>query len=397
MIGWEFPPHNSGGLGTACEGLTKSLSSFNLNQTFVLPKQLPFNTAFAQVFNPLFPNTNFIHINMPVYPYGGISQDDMLYLKTRHGKASADLVDQAFEYAETVGYLANLYPHQIIHGHDWMTYPAAFAARKSSHQSVVLHVHSTEFDRTLNGNTNGRISQIEYDYLSQADRIIAVSNYTKNIVCDKYAIRAEKVTVVHNGVDLEAQHRISIDQGTIDEYLKNKKVVIFMGRFTSQKGPDYFVSIADQIAKHIPEAIFVMAGNGDMFQQIIIQSAQSRLTGKLIFPGFLRDREREFLYRRADLFIMPSVSEPFGIVALEAAGAHTPVIISNQSGVSEVLSSAFRSNFWDTDRIAAQAIEILSDENLKFQLSHRLAEEARQITWDNAAAKCINVYKEMVS
>ncbi len=396
MIGWEFPPHNSGGLGTACEGLTRSLSMLNIQQTFVLPKQLPFDTAFAQVFNPIYPRTNFVHINMPLYPYGPLSHEEYLYLKTKHSKDPKDMVDQAFDYAETVGYLANLYPHHIIHGHDWMTYPAAFAAKKHTHKPVILHVHSTEFDRTLNGNTNARISQIEYDHLSKADRIITVSNYTKGIVCDKYAIDPKKVSVVHNGVDLHAQRSINLSQKHIDSYLQGKKVVIFMGRFTSQKGPDYFVKIASQIASSVPDAIFVMAGMGDMYQQVLVQAAQSRLTGKLIYPGFLRDKDREFLYRRADLFIMPSVSEPFGIVALEAAGAYTPVIISNQSGVSEVLHSAYRANFWDTDEIAKQAVHILNNDDIRLHLSQKLAKEAEDITWHRSAQKCFGIYKEMM-
>jgi len=395
MIGWEFPPFNSGGLGTACEGLTSALSKLNIQQTFVLPKQLPFDTAYALVFNPMLPNVNFVHVNMPMYPYGGISSEDALYLKKRYGKNPNDLVDQAYDYAEIVSYLSSRNSHDIIHGHDWMTYPAALAAHRRSHKPMVLHVHSTEFDRTLNGNTNGRISQIEYDHLSQADRIITVSQYTKDIVCDKYKIKPDKISVVHNGVDLDAQTRIDINPQLIDSYLKNRKVVIFVGRFTSQKGPDYFVSVAEKISHVVPEAVFIMAGSGDMYNQILIQSAQSRLTGKIIFPGFLRDREREFLYRRADLFIMPSVSEPFGIVALEAAGAHTPVIISNQSGVSEVLHNAYRANFWDIDEIAKQAIFILNNDSEKDMLAKNLAQEARNITWGAAAAKCINVYKQL--
>jgi len=395
MIGWEFPPHNSGGLGTACEGLTSALSKAHINQTFVLPHQLPFDADFAQVFNPLHPYINFVHVNMQLFPYGALTQEDYLYLKKRKLHSKSSMVDQALAYAETVGYLANFYPHDVIHAHDWMTYPAAFAASKNTHKPVILHVHSTEFDRTLNGNTNAVISQIEYEGLAKADHVITVSQYTKNIICDKYAVDTNKVHVVHNGVDLNRQRNIQIDNNLLKNYLNGKKVIIFVGRFTSQKGPDYFVTIADKIIKEIPEAMFIMAGSGDMYHQILMQSANSRLTGKLLFAGFLRNFEREFLYRRADLFIMPSVSEPFGIVALEAAGENTPVIISKQSGVSEVLTDALSANFWDTDLISTQAISVLKNNNYQNDLGHKLCQQAQQITWDKAAYKCIDVYKEM--
>lgn len=395
MIGWEFPPHNSGGLGTACEGLTSALAQAHIEQTFVLPHQLPFDADYAQVFNPIYPGVNFIHVNMQIYPYGAINPQDYLYLKKRGLHDKASMVDQAYAYAETVGFISKLYPHEVIHAHDWMTYPAAFAAAHNTHKPVILHVHSTEFDRTLNGNTNAAISQIEYDGLTKADHVITVSQYTKDIICDKYAIDGDKVHVVHNGVDLKHQRRIKIEQGLLQNYLIGKKLIIFVGRFTSQKGPDYFVSIAEKILQQVPQAIFIMAGSGDMYHQVIMQSANSKLTGKLLFAGFLRNFEREFLYRRADLFIMPSVSEPFGIVALEAAGAQTPVIISKQSGVSEVLTDALQSNFWDTDTIANQAISVLTNQNYQNQLAQKLSQQAQQITWGKAAYKCIDVYKEM--
>lgn len=395
MIGWEFPPYNSGGLGTACAGLTKALSFYHVNQVFVLPRQLPFTAAWAEFACPFTPNLTFLHVNMKLLPYGPIEKRNS-FLDFDDNFHNGNMVDQAKEYAGWVKYLSRRYQSDLIHAHDWMTYPAAIAAKAETGKPIIAHIHSTEFDRTLNGNTNQAIADIEYEGLTKADRIIAVSQYTKNLICDKYLIDPSKVSVVHNGVDLDAQKHIQISPDDIEAYARNKKVVIFVGRITCQKGPDYFINIATKVLNSCPDTLFVMAGNGDLYQNIIMQSAQSKLTGKLLFAGFLREREREFLYRRADLFIMPSVSEPFGIVALEAAGAYTPIIISKQSGVSEVMENAIKCNFWDVDEISYRAVQILKSPELKWDLAYRCAMEAQNITWDKAAQKCLAVYREFI-
>jgi glycosyltransferase involved in cell wall biosynthesis len=276
-----------------------------------------------------------------------------------------------------------------------MTYPAALRARDSSRKPAVLHVHSTEFDRTLDGNINPEIAQVEELGLLKADKIIAVSEYTKNMVVDKYRIPRSKVEVVHNGIDLDDVDDYGITTEELAGFALGRKIVIFVGRLTSQKGPDYFVQIASKIAREVPEALFVVAGDGDMMHQVMMLGAKHNLTGKIMFAGFIRDKQRSFLYHRADLFIMPSVSEPFGLVALEAASANTPVIISKQSGVSEVLTHAVTADYWDIPRIASQAISILQDDPYRLSLATLSAQEIRSINWNIAAEKCLNVYQSM--
>ncbi|NMC36641.1 glycosyltransferase family 4 protein [Candidatus Beckwithbacteria bacterium] len=394
MIGWEFPPHNSGGLGTACHGLITSLSNLNIPQTFVLPKALPLGAAYLQFCSPTLPNVQQIHINMELKPYSGMTREQSVYLKRKPSAGS--MIEDAYAYAEVVGHMAARFPHNLIHSHDWMTYPAAFAANNVSHMPTILHVHSTEFDRTLNGAVNQQIAEIEYESLQRADQIIAVSNYTKQMVANKYAVDPNKIAVVHNGVDLSLQRQIYISNEELQSFAKGRKLVIFMGRLTAQKGPDYFIAIASQIARAVPNVLFVVAGDGDMYNQIIMQSAQQNLTGKLLYAGFLRDRQREFLYRRADLFIMPSVSEPFGIVALEAAAAYTPIIISKQSGVSEVMPFALSANYWDTDDLAGKAITILQNPELAQSLVNQGLGAVENINWHQAAQKCVHIYNQVL-
>ncbi|NMB57222.1 glycosyltransferase family 4 protein [Candidatus Beckwithbacteria bacterium] len=399
MIGWEFPPNNAGGLGIACEGLTKALAKQHISQIFTLPKVLPIQTdylEFASLDDPFFTQ---LHVNMKLYPsYGGMTKDQWNYLATKSALAgnSHNLIEQAYEYANLVSILSQKYDHDLIHGHDWFTYPAAIAAKKATGNPMLVHVHATEFDRTLAGSEDPRICRIEYEGLSNADKVIAVSEYTRQMVASKYQIPLSKIEVVHNGVDLQKQRSYYISNEELDLFARGHKIVVFVGRLTSQKGPDYFVKIAEKVSRAVPEALFVIAGSGDMYRQIVMQSGQSRLTGKLLFSGFLRDRQKEFLYRRADLFIMPSISEPFGIVPLEAAAAFTPVIISNQSGVKEVLHSAICADFWDTDYIAKKAIEVLTDPLYSYYLRENGAREVEQITWDRAASKCINVYQSLL-
>jgi glycogen(starch) synthase len=395
MIGWEFPPHNSGGLGTACEGLTKALSNEGIYQVFVLPKKIPVSASFVEIAFPNSPFLKQVHVNMQLNPYCRPPKEYAWYLN-RKNYSWNPLIDDVYSYAETITHIVGNYDHDVIHGHDWMTYPASIAASKISKKPVVLHVHSTEFDRTLNGAVDPVISDIEREGLYAAEKVIAVSEYTKGIVCERYGVKESKVDVVHNGIDLTERGKFGISDEEIKMFAAGKKVIIFVGRLTCQKGPDYFVRVASDIAKAVPEALFVIAGSGDMYEQIVMQSAGHRLTGKLLYAGFLRDRQKELLYKRADLFIMPSVSEPFGIVALEAASYNTPIIISKQSGVREVMPSALVADFWDCEKISNMAISVLNHNDYRNQLSWNGARDVENVTWGKAAKKCINVYRSLI-
>lgn len=397
MIGWEFPPYNSGGLGVACEGLTSALSANCVEQIFVLPKQLPINSSFLEVTSPFDHYLKKVYVNLPIFPYGAMTRDQKLYLQKRGINGVNDMVDEAYYYGQMVKEIAIDYDYDLIHGHDWMTYPAAMMSQKITGKPMILHVHSTEFDRTLDGKTNQRIADIEYEGLQVADKIITVSDYTKGVICDKYAVDSRKVEVVHNGVDLSAQRRYEISDNELAQFASNRKIVTFMGRVTVQKGPDYFIQIADKIARQVPDVLFVLGGDGDMQQSVMMMSASHRLTGKLLFAGFLRGRQKEYIYRRSDLFIMPSVSEPFGIVALEAASSGKPILISKQSGVKEVMPFAYTADFWDTQAFADEAVRLLNNYNYRIEMGELNARSAEEVTWSKAGAKCLRVYQEVIN
>lgn len=400
MIGWEFPPFNTGGLGTACAGLTAGLSKLQVDQTFLLPKKLPTNAPYLKIIKPGQGYFKQIQINFKILPYGPIIQNEntktFSNYKSHHYSYYTEMVNQALEYADIVRSFASQEPMDLIHGHDWMTYPAAISAKRVAKKPLVLHIHATEFDRTLNGNLNPEIHAIEEEGFRKADRIIAVSNYTKQIVVDKYHIDSDKIKVVHNGIDLTDSFRYQISQAQLDSFAKGKKLISFVGRLTSQKGPDYFLQAAAKIAQADNKTIFVIAGDGDMYQQMLNQAGRYHLTGKLLFTGFLRDYQKQFLYQRSDLFIMPSVSEPFGLVALEAAAAKTPIIISKQSGVKEVMPEAITTNFWDVDDIVQKSLRVLKNSDYAQELGQKVFEQTQRVTWDKAAQKCLAIYQQMI-
>jgi glycosyltransferase involved in cell wall biosynthesis len=378
--------------------LTKALAERQVCQTFVLPKVLPVDSQYVKVAFANSPYFTQIHVNMEMQPYGQITDFERNYLRRRRSLSSfyTKMVNDAYEYADIIRDLAGDHSHDVIHGHDWMTYPAAMAAQEVSGRPMVLHIHATEFDRTLHhSHVNPEVAEIEYQGLSRADRVIAVSNYTKNLIADKYSIPKSKIDVVHNGIDLSEFDQFDVSSDALNAFARGKKVVIFMGRITAQKGTDYFVKVASRISGQVPEALFVVAGDGDMYQHMLLHSAAHNLTGKLLFSGFLRSRNKMFLYKRADLFIMPSVSEPFGLVALEAAAADTPVIISKQSGVAEVLSNALTADYWDVDDMARKAVSVLRDDDYRGQLCCGGAREVKEINWGRAADQCLRVYREL--
>ncbi len=398
IIGWEFPPFNSGGLGTACQGLTQALADLCINQTLVLPKRLSVNPPYIKLIDPFNPYLVQIHVNLEIDPYDtSMTDSEKNYLqRKRLHRPYPNIIEDAYNYSLTLSKISEKCDFNLIHAHDWFTYPAGVAVKKQSNKPLILHVHSTEFDRTLNGDVNPQISAIENSCLHQADKIVTVSNYTKQMVINKYNLPESKIQVVHNGIDLNSEQYEFMDQEIFD-WAKGKKLVVFVGRLTVQKGPDYFISIAKKIIAQVPDALFIVAGDGDMFRQIVMTSADLNLTSRLLFAGFLRDRQKALLYQRADLFIMPSVSEPFGIVALEAAKYKTPVIISKQSGVSEVFPSAFKADFWDIDKIADYAINILTNQYLKLRLIKKGLKEIKDISWELAASKCLNIYIQLLN
>jgi len=413
MLGWEFPPFISGGLGTACYGLTKAMDRLGIKVIFCLPKML--NSQYATHVKLLGPdsetppalrfnnlkNVTFRTINSSLQPYltADVYQQRM---QMHHGDVSAacqsmgaadysrDLCPEVYRYATIAGKLAANEQFDIVHAHDWMTYPAGILAATISGKPLIVHVHSTEFDRS-GENVNQMIYDIEREGMEQADKIIAVSYFTRNIIISRYGISGEKVEVVYNGVARNGNGAF-IESG-ID---KNEKIVLFLGRITMQKGPEYFLSAAKKVLEVMDNVKFVMAGSGDLMYRAVEMAAELGIGHKVLFTGFLCGEDVQKIYKMADLYVMPSVSEPFGIAPLEALDNNVPVIISKQSGVSEVLKHALKVDFWDVNEIANKIIAVLKYPPLDMTLRDYGNFEIRKLRWEDSARKCAKIYEEML-
>jgi glycosyltransferase involved in cell wall biosynthesis len=393
MFGWEFPPHNSGGLGVACAGLVTALGEEGVSVTFVLPKTTPV---------PPIPNVRFRFADQ-VPGFENMFRISTLAYETassytqklRAQGLSGSLYDTVRAYASAAKIIAASEDFDIIHAHDWLSFGAGLGAKEASGKPLVAHVHATEDDRT-GGATNPLIETYEREGLQLADQVITVSNFTKSKVNTLYNIPKKDIEVVHNGL---APGNISCP--TLVKRLTKLKasghhVVLFVGRITLQKGPDYFVKAAKTVIESLPKTLFIMAGSGDMQANIMQESARLGLAEHFFFPGFVRGKELHTLYDVADVYVMPSVSEPFGIVALEALAHNTPTIVSKQSGAAEVLRHALKVDFWDTKELTSLIITTLRDPHLAKQLGERGGKEARSTTWTKAAKRCKNIYTKII-
>jgi len=399
MFGWEFPPHNSGGLGTACFGLTRALASEGADILFVLPKKLgdvssdrmrilfadtssgagTGSVEFQEVVSALTP-----YVNSKSYLFSDLDDEiaQSLYSNT--------LLGEVRNYALRARAIARRERFDIIHAHDWLSFLAGIEAKKVSGKPLILHVHATEFDRTGGQGVNSNVYDIEKYSMEYADHIIAVSNFTKDQIVRHYGIVPEKISVVHNGIDPDFRSDVAPRLHKLKE--QKNKIVLFVGRITIQKGPEYFVRAAKKVLEYYPKALFIVSGSGDMERQMMTEAASLGVSDKVIFTGFLRGDDLIALYQAADLFVMPSVSEPFGITPLESIVNGTPVIVSKQSGVSEVLSHALKVDFWDTDELANKIVSVLENDSLKETLKKNGDEEVKTINWKSAAKKCATVY-----
>ena len=399
MLGWEFPPYSSGGLGTACFGLTKGLSNHNVNVTFVLPKAPEDATSHVKIIgtNNLskFANVKFEEVNSIIHGYMTSEEyDETIKSLSSIKKNSMDykiygknLFQEVYRFSKKAAIVADQNNFDVIHAHDWMTYKAGIEAKKQSGKPLVLHIHATEFDRT-GGNPNQIVYNIEREGFECADRIIAVSNFTRNKVINQYGIAPEKVKVVHNAVDTTLKEKY--------EFKTNDKIVLFLGRITIQKGPDYFLYAAKKVIERDPNVKFVVAGTGDMERFMIEKAAEMGIANKVFFTGFLTGSTIDRAYQMADLYVMPSVSEPFGITPLEAMKNNTPVLISKQSGVSEVISQCLKVDFWDIEEMANKILAVLNYPTLRSTLRDNGFSEVQSFNWDIPAAKCIEVYKDVI-
>jgi len=422
MLGWEFPPFISGGLGTACYGLTKALDQLGVKVTFVLPRTV--DSEYATHVRLLTPsswraaesfriselkNVKFHAIESPLQPYATpdvyvrqIEEISRHRQKVRGRRPSpanlfvgavdygGNMYAEVHRYAAVAAGLACNEQFDIVHAHDWMTYPAGIAVAEISGKPLIVHVHSTEFDRS-GEHVNQMIYDIERQGMQCSDKVIAVSYYTRNIIISRYGVSGEKVEVVHNGVEYDST--LALAETVID---RDEKIVLFLGRITMQKGPEYFLAAAKKVLEVLDNVKFVMVGSGDLMHRSIEMAAELGIGHKVLFTGFLHGEDVQKIYRMADLYVMPSVSEPFGITPLEALGNDVPVIISKQSGVSEVLRHALKVDFWDVNEIANKIIAVLKYPPLGITLRNHGNFEIRKLRWKDTAAKCARIYENML-
>ena len=427
MFGWEFPPHIAGGLGTACYGMTRGLARNGVEVVFVMPRAYgDEDQRFVRVVNAsdvetigtrdhefseeLLEKVSFIHIDSNMLPYispeeyaayhdefvrSGRTHEWTDVWKQRYtfsGKYGANLMEEVARYAMVAAQVAKDLEGQfdVIHAHDWLTYFAGIAAKRVSGKPLVVHMHATEFDRS-GENINRRVYAIEKAGMQAADRVIAVSELTRRIVIGKYGIPAEKVVTVHNAV------RFGESEDAVPERAVKDKVVTFLGRITYQKGPDYFVEAAAKVLQRVSDVRFVMAGSGDLMNHVVRRVAQLGIADCFHFTGFLKGGEVQRMFRLSDVYVMPSVSEPFGISPLEAMRSGVPVIISRQSGVAEVLDYAIKVNYWDVDALADAIYGLLTYPALGRMFASKGLEEVTGLKWTNAAAKIKTVYETVVA
>ena len=422
MFGWEFPPHITGGLGTACYGLTKGLSKFGAEVLFVVPKAYgdedgryihlkdAGNVSITErnsEYSEFWENFTYLEVGSNLIPYMSPEEfqkifEGRIFSKSElqeavfsknfefSGQYGKDLYQEVARYALIASYIAKSNDFDVIHAHDWLTYSAGIAAKEVSGKPLVVHMHATEFDRS-GENINQRIYDIERAGMEAADKVIAVSNLTRNIIINRYGIHPEKVVTVHNSVEpVTLPDEFKVTKGF------NEKIVTFLGRVTFQKGPDYFVEAAKKVIDRDPNVRFVMAGSGDMLTRMIKRVAQLGIATKFHFTGFLKGQEVYDMFSMSDVYVMPSVSEPFGISPLEAMMSDVPVIISKQSGVSEILRYALKVDFWDVDDLADAIYGILHYEGLSKMFKKSGKEEVENLRWENSAYKVNEVYKSLI-
>ncbi|MBN2019982.1 MAG: glycosyltransferase family 4 protein [Sedimentisphaerales bacterium] len=412
MLGWEFPPFISGGLGTACYGLTRAMSRLGMKITFVLPKSDPLQLSAddePSLQEPLeeleFQNVKFRGIAARIAPYGAVRSANVKTSAADNpgsSKVGALTCLAGCDYGPEIFAIVNSYADKaveiaagvdfdIIHAHDWMTFPAGLAVAQKTGKPLVVQVHSTEFDRS-GEHVNQHIYDIERAGMHAAVKVIAVSNYTRNIIISRYGVPAGKVEVAYNGVERNGN---GSNGHNLDG--KNEKIVLFLGRITMQKGPEYFLRAAKKVSQRLNNVKFIMAGDGDMLYRIIEEACRLGIGHNVMFTRFLRGDEVDKAYSRADLFVMSSVSEPFGIAALEALQHGVPVILSKNCGVAEVLHNALKVDFWDIDEMANQMYAVLQRPALHKMLSENGHSEANRLRWEDTAGKVKQIYEQVLA
>ena len=425
MFGWEFPPHIAGGLGTACEGIVKGLAANGVETLFVMPSasgdedqsattiinasDIPVTFSESLDVENLLDKVQFVHIGTNMVPYVDPQEFHKLVEEERRrqvkdfriqygqkykfsGKYGANLMEEVARYALVGGTIAVQHKDEfdVIHAHDWLTYYAGITAKRLTGKPLVVHVHATSFDRGSVDNIDTRVFAIEKNGMLVADKVITVSDLTRNIVITKYGIDPAKVVTVHNAVDFSGRDDVVVERGVKD------KVVTFLGRITFQKGPEYFIEAAAKVLKRTKNVRFVMAGSGDMMNRSIRHVARLGISDRFHFTGFLRGADVSKMFALSDVYVMPSVSEPFGISPLEAMRTGVPSVISKQSGAAEVLRYAFKVDFWDVDAMADQIYALIEYPALARFAARAGYDEVNALKWVGATAKMKKVYESVI-
>ncbi len=424
MFGWEFPPHIAGGLGTACYGMTKGLAYNDVDVLFVMPSasgdedqsavkiinasDVAVDTVSTTV-EEFLGKVQFVHIGSNMVPYVDPQDFTTMVEEERKrqikgfrvqygqkykfsGKYGANLMEEVARYAMVGATIAMQRKDEfdVIHAHDWLTYLAGIAAKQLTGKPLVIHVHATSFDRASDDKIDTRVFDLEKRGMEAADKVIAVSELTRNIVINRYGIDPDKVVAVHNAVDFSGRENLEVERNVKD------KVVTFLGRVTYQKGPEYFIEAAAKVLKRCNNVRFVMAGSGDMLNRCIRHVARLGISDRFHFTGFLRGVEVQKMFALSDVYVMPSISEPFGISPLEAMQTNVPSIISKQSGCAEILNYALKVDFWDVDAMSDAIYGLLNYPAISALAARCGYEEVNSLKWNNAAAKVKAVYESVI-
>lgn len=424
MFGWEFPPHIAGGLGTACYGMTKGLAYNDVEVLFVMPSasgdedqsavriinasDVPVDTV-TETLDEFLGKVSFVHIGTNMIPYVDPQAFTEMVEEERKrqvkgfrvqygqkykfsGKYGTNLMEEVARYAMVGATIAMQHKDEfdVIHAHDWLTYLAGIAAKQLTGKPLVVHMHATSYDRASDDNIDTRVLALEQKGMDYADKVIAVSELTRNIVINRYGISPDKVVAVHNAVDFSGRENIQVERGVED------KVVTFLGRVTYQKGPEYFIEAAVKVLKRCSNVRFVMAGSGDMLNRCIRHVARLGISDRFHFTGFLRGAEVQKMFALSDVYVMPSISEPFGISPLEAMQTNVPSIISKQSGCAEILDYALKVDFWDVDAMSDAIYGLLNYPAIARLAARCGYDEVNSLKWNNAAYKIKQVYESVI-
>ncbi|MDO4507842.1 MAG: glycosyltransferase family 4 protein [Candidatus Saccharibacteria bacterium] len=404
MLGWELPPHNSGGLGVACLNMARALSKQGADIDFVVP------------YAAEHPNTEFMNIVSatkldPIYRYGGGAYESMkieeklIPKKDSPSSVNYEMIsirDVQKTYCDFIEKYLMKFKPDVVHAHDWLTYEAGVLAKKNFGIPLIAHVHATEFDRAGMQTGNPLIHEIEYEGLMLADKILAVSEATKRIIHEKYKIPLSKIDVAYNSLDDGYCDGKYTYDNSIYKYLEKMKtsgytIVSTVGRFTVQKGLKFMMRAAARAISKNPKLLFVFAGDGEQRDELIAESARLGISKNVIFTGFIRGSKLRDIYSVSDIFVMSSVSEPFGLTALEAAHHGDVLILTEQSGVSEIIWSALKYNFWDEKKLADEILAVAKNPALKKSLRENVMKEYNKISWDQVAKKCLKVYNKTIN